>query len=108
MRSLRMTVLALIDAVREVLDDPQTRALPFLALGLLLAGTVFYWRAEGWTLIEALYFSVVALTTVGFGDLHPTSDFVRLVTVLYILIGVGILLALITAVIQKYVSARSS
>ncbi len=101
-----MTVAALVAAVAAVLHDPETRALPFIALGLLLFGTIFYWRAEGWTLIESLYFSVVTLTTVGFGDLTPTSDFVRAVTVVYILVGVGILLALITAVIQKYVAAR--
>jgi voltage-gated potassium channel len=101
-----MTLAALIEAVRSVLRDPETRALPFFAAGLLLFGTVFYWRAEGWTLIEALYFSVVALTTVGFGDLAPSNDFVRAVTVVHILVGVGTLLALITAVIQKYVAAR--
>lgn len=101
-----MTLAALIEAVRSVLRDPETRALPFLAAALLLFGTVFYWRAEGWTLIESLYFSVVALTTVGFGDLAPSNDFVRAVTVVYILVGVGTLLALITAVIQKYVAAR--
>ena len=103
-----MTVAAMVAAVAAVLRDDETRALPFIALGLLVFGTVFYWRAEVWTLIESLYFSFVALTTVGFGDLAPTSDLVRAVTLVYILVGVGVLLALITAVIQKYVAARQA
>lgn len=107
MRSLTMTTAAMLEAVRRLLRDPETRALPFIALALVLGGTVFYSLAEGWTVIEALYFSVVALTTVGFGDLTPTNDAVRLFTVAYILVGVGVLLALLTAVIQKYVAARS-
>jgi potassium channel subfamily K len=32
-----------------------------------------YSRLEGWSPVEALYFSVVTLATVGFGDLHPTT-----------------------------------
>lgn len=107
MRSLSLTVRALIEAVRSVLRDPETRALPFIVAGLVLGGTVFYWIAEDWTPIESLYFSVVTLTTVGYGDLSPTTDLVRAVTVVYILVGVGVLLALLTAVIQKYVAARS-
>lgn len=103
MNSLALTLGALRGAVVRVLRDPRTRALPFIAFGVVFAGTVFYWIAEDWTLIQALYFSVVTLTTVGFGDLAPTTDLTRLVTVFYILIGVGILLALITAVIQAYV-----
>jgi hypothetical protein len=101
-----MTLAALRDAVGSLLRDPETRALPFLAAGMVVLGTVFYWAVEDWTPIEALYFSVVALTTVGFGDISPQSDLTRLFTVAYILVGVGILLALITAVIQKYIAAR--
>ncbi len=52
-------------AVAAVLRDPEARALPIVAGALVLTGTLFYWRFEDWTVIEALYFSVVALTTVG-------------------------------------------
>jgi voltage-gated potassium channel len=45
--------------------DPETKALPVVVGLLLLTGTIFYWAAEDWTLIQSLYFSVVTLTTVG-------------------------------------------
>ena len=48
---------------------------------------------EGWSAIDALYFSVVALATVGFGDLVPTTVAGKLFTVAYILFGIGILAA---------------
>lgn len=106
MSSLSLTLGAMGTAAREVLRDPATRALPFLAAALLLGGTVFYSLAEGWSVVEAFYFSVVALTTVGFGDLAPTSDLTRAFTAVYILVGVGVLLTLLTALIQKYVTER--
>lgn len=57
MRSLRMTLAALRRAIVSVLRDPETRALPFLALAIVALGTVFYWAVEDWNPIEALYFS---------------------------------------------------
>ena len=56
----------------------QTKALPVVVGVLLLSGTIFYRSVEDWTLIQALYFSVVTLATVGYGDLTPTTDFSRI------------------------------
>jgi len=67
-------------------------------LGLVLAGTIAFRFLEGWTWIQSFYFSVVTLSTVGYGDLHPTSDATRLVTALFILAGVGIVLASLTVI----------
>jgi voltage-gated potassium channel len=47
---------------------------------LLLTGTLFYWHFEDWTVIEALYFSVVTLTTVGYGDFSPTTPGTQIFT----------------------------
>ena len=58
-------------ALAAVWRNPETKALPVVAGALVLTGTLFYWRFEDWTVIEALYFCVVTLTTVGFGDLTP-------------------------------------
>jgi voltage-gated potassium channel Kch len=97
---------SLCGAFLDVARSPRTRALPWLAVAVVAIGTVFYSVVEGWTVITALYFSVVTLTTVGYGDISPSTDPARLFTVFYILIGVGILLALITAVIQSYIRAE--
>lgn len=45
--------------------------LPFA--GLILIGAAVVGPIEGWTFIESIYFAVVALTTVGFGDYFPTK-----------------------------------
>ena len=63
-----------------------------LVFVLLVIGTFAYQQLEGWTWAEALYFSTGTLTTVGFGDLHPTSDTSRLFTVAFMLVGISIVL----------------
>ena len=83
--------------------DPETRALPVVVGTLLVSGTMFYWSVEDWTLIQALYFSVVTLATVGYGDLTPTSDFSRIFTIVYIFIGLGVLVLFLSSLAQQYI-----
>ena len=66
------------------------RVLVRLVLLLLLGGTAFYSLVEDWNPLDALYFSVTTLTTVGLGDLAPKTAPGKLFTVLYIFVGLGI------------------
>ena len=78
--------------------------------GVLLAiSTAIFHTLEGWGWINSFYFSVVTLTTVGYGDLVPTSDISRLVTSIYILLSIPLLFFTIgvsaDAVFTNYKSA---
>jgi len=95
-------------ALAEVWRDPETKALPVVAGALVLTGTIFYWRFEEWTIIESLYFCIVTLTTVGYGDLSPTTDVTRIFTILYILTGFGVLVALLTSVAEQYLALKKA
>ena len=53
-------------------------------------GTLLFKRLESWKWIQSFYFSVVTLTTVGYGDISPTTDKSRLFAAIYILIGVAV------------------
>ncbi len=61
-------------------------------IGMLLVGTVVYSLLEGWPFIDSLYFSTTTLTTIGYGDLHPTKNVTKLFTVFYVLSGVSLAL----------------
>ena len=67
----------------------------------IISGTGFYSIVEGLRFVDALYFSVVTLTTVGYGDFAPQTDAGKLFTAVYVLVGVGIVLAFITTVAAK-------
>ncbi len=104
---LLLAVRGLARALAAVWRDPETRALPVVAGALVLTGTLFYWRFEDWSFIESLYFCVVTLTTVGFGDLSPTTPGTQIFTIVYILTGFGVLVALLTSVAQQYVRLKA-
>lgn len=50
-----------------------------------------YHLVEDWSWVDSIYFSTVAVTTVGFGDLVPSTDASKLFTVLYILSGIAVI-----------------
>lgn len=53
-------------------------------------GTFVFHRLESWSRIESFYFAVVTITTVGYGDLTPSTELSKLFTSIYILVGVSI------------------
>jgi voltage-gated potassium channel len=94
-----VTVLATIRFLRVLGSaawDPASRGIAALAGLTLLVGALFYRWAEGWGFVDGLYFSAVTLTTIGFGDLAPTSTGAKLFTVLYSFVGIGIIAAFVT------------
>ena len=79
----------------DVITDKQSRPIFIWAASALLVGTITYHYLEGWSLIDALYFSVITLATVGYGDLTPTTPIAKIFTIIYVINGLSILLALL-------------
>ncbi|MGA0925063.1 MAG: potassium channel family protein [Lutimaribacter sp.] len=70
-----------------------------LIIGALLAivalGTVFFHLVEGWSWVDAYFFTVVTLSTVGYGNLVPATAFGKIATTVLIFAGLGIFAAAI-------------
>jgi voltage-gated potassium channel len=81
--------------IRHMLRLEEFRALLVLVLLYLCLGTVFYRFTEGWRWLDAFYFTLITLATIGYGDFTPQTDRGKIFTILYILIGLGLVGALI-------------
>lgn len=106
MLALVLTLRQLWQALRAAGRDPEFRSLAAITLTLLGLGTLFYHGVEGWRWLDSLYFCVITLATVGYGDLSPQTDLGKIFTMVYILIGIGILVALFTRLAAAVVAAR--
>lgn len=61
-----------------------------LVVFVLAYGVVGYMWLEGWTLSDALYMTLLALTTVGFEEVHPLGPRGQLFTISLLLMGVAL------------------
>ncbi|MBW2968277.1 potassium channel family protein [Candidatus Woesearchaeota archaeon] len=86
----------------------QTRAYGAVAaiVLLVLMGTFVYHFLEGWNYLDSAYFTVVTLTTIGYGDLAPTHDVSKLFTIFFVVSGVGVFLFALTLIAEHYLAER--
>ena len=92
MLSILLGLAQLGRIIARTARNPEFRALLVMYGVLLVIGTGFYARVEGWSILDAMYFCVVTLATVGFGDLAPRTPLGRGFTIVYVLIGTGVFL----------------
>lgn len=70
------------------------------ALAIIIAtGGIGYMLIEGWSFIDALYMTIITITTVGYNEVHPLSDSGRIFSIFLIVGGVGGALYSLTAIV---------
>lgn len=73
-----------------------------VAVFFIAAGTVFYHFVENLKWLDSLYFTVVTLATVGYGDITPKTDAGKLFTTFYIIFGITIFVALARVIVSRF------
>jgi voltage-gated potassium channel len=63
----------------------------------LVGGVLFYHNVEGLRPVDAVYFTTMTLTTVGYGDFSPQTDAGKLFTAAFALVGVALFFGLATS-----------
>ncbi len=78
-------------------------------IGAIAAGTAGYMILQpGWHLLDALYMTVITLTTVGFREVQPLSDAGRIWTMILSLTGVGLIFGSVGIVAEYLVVEATS
>ena len=72
----------------EQWSDTFTSAVIFFLY--FFVGGLFYRHVEGWDSLTCMYFQVVTMTTVGYGDFSPTTTGSRIFTIVFIVTGIAI------------------
>lgn len=78
----------------------------FLSVALIGFGCAGYMVIEGWNFMDALYMTIITLTTVGYGEIQTVDTEGRVFTMVLLLLGVGFFLYLTGNIIQFIVEGR--
>jgi len=75
-------------------------------LAVLVVGTIGFMLAENRSLIDAFYYIIVTVATVGYGDIVPATSAGKVITILLIVTGVGTFLGVIANATELMLSRR--
>lgn len=101
MPALWLLLISFGRATARALRDRETRGLVYLTAIIIALGTIFYSQVEGWRVLDSLYFTVITLTTVGYGDFSPQTDAGKLFTIIYLFVGLGLLASFIAQIARQ-------
>ena len=85
-----------------------TRLKVFLVvfLAVMIFGTLGFMYIEKKSLVDSAYFVIVTMATVGYGDIHPTTDLGKGLAVIIIVMGVGTFLGVIAEITEMMLARR--
>ena len=88
------------------------RLIILLLIGFIIIGTYAYNRVEGWSILNSLYFVVITITTIGYGDFAPQTVTGKIFTMFFSFFGITIALYLFSVVgnhlFKKHLSKKVS
>ena len=79
-----------------------------LVLALVIAGTMGYTLIEGWSIFDALYMTIITISTVGYGETHDLSPNGRIFTSILIPISVTLMACWTAEITSILVSGQIS
>lgn len=105
LRLLRLVrLLRLAGLARTVFSLAGVRYAALLAVLTALAGAQAFSTAEKVPTDDALYWSISTMTTVGYGDVTPSTDAGRAIAVAVMLVGIGFVAVLTGAIAQRFIA----
>jgi voltage-gated potassium channel len=84
----------------------QFRYLLFIPLVTIIIGTGGFMWLEKLSFLDALYFTIVTIATVGYGDISPATAGGKILAIFIIIIGIGTFVTLLTSVAQRLLQRR--
>jgi len=90
-------------SLKDVWKDVEFRILFVLIVLLMLTGAIFYSEVEGYDLIDSLYFSVMIMSTIGYGELTLSTSTAKIFTIGYAFVSIGVFITIGSKVVLLFV-----
>jgi len=108
MISFFLTAFRLLKAIIKSFSHPVFKSLIVTLLLIVLSGTIFYTKVEGWKVLDAIYFGVVSLIPTGVNTgLSPVTTLGKIFTMMYLIVGIGVMIGLIGVIARAVIDFDS-
>jgi voltage-gated potassium channel len=87
-------------------NSKQFRFLLLIPLAAVIIGTAGFMLLEKLSFLDALYFTLTTIATVGYGDITPATSSGKILAIFIIITGIGSFLTLLTSATQWLVQRR--
>lgn len=87
-------------------QDSEFKSLLIFTIFLLIGSTIFYVNNEGWSVIDAIYFSMMTMSTIGYGDFVPSSTLSKIFTIVYTFLSIGAFVSLTAKIVTVLVDKK--
>jgi voltage-gated potassium channel len=101
------TVSSLFRGIVSAFKEKHVRGLLAITSTAVALATFFFAWVENWSYVDALYFSVMTIATVGYGDLAPSTTLGKLGAVGYVLVALGLFVAAVSAIADAIIRQRA-
>lgn len=78
----------------------------FILCLIIVSGSWFFHQREAWSWVDSFYFTVMTVTTVGYGDFVPTHDVSKVVTAIFSLMSIPLVLFALGVIFKNYFELR--
>jgi voltage-gated potassium channel len=89
-------------------NSKQFKYLLLIPLVTIIIGIAGFMWLEKLSFLDALYFTVVTIATVGYGDISPATAGGKILVIFVIIIGIGTFVTLLTSVAQWLLQRRQA
>ena len=73
---------------------------------LTAVGVGWFRFVDGWSYVDSIYMTVITLSTVGYAEVHPLTDYDKLFVCLYLCVGLGVFLYGVVQIGESIVRAE--
>ena len=75
-----------------------------ILLFIIIFGVIGFMVIEEWSFLDALYMTIITISTVGYRELYPLSDQGKIFVIVFIILGVGAFLYVISTIAEYFVA----
>jgi voltage-gated potassium channel len=103
-KSFAVAYLDMAGAISAAFRRPNVLALLTVLAVLVTFCAFVYMLLEHWSFLNAVYFCVVTMSTVGYGDFAPHTALGKVFTIFYLFVGIGLFVLAVTAIAEAIFS----